>query len=113
MILPFVSRGRYDDAARQIEELKDEREILIDRILVLTGQKPLYERVVDVAAPAPPVSDKEVLQMPDMPVRRPSMRELILKGNKDARARAESGAEDVHTELARAATTGRKIANGN
>lgn len=45
---PFVSRGRYEDMRQRVHSLENEQRELIDRVLILSGNPPLYQH------PAPP-----------------------------------------------------------
>lgn len=113
MKLPFVSRERYDEARERITALEAEREDLIDRILVLSGQKPLFAEVPveqEVQVPATPdLSDFQTL-----PPRRPTLRQVQGIANKKARESADKG-RSILTELKEAEMKGRRdsIATAN
>lgn len=80
MKLPWVSRGRFDDANEQIAELKADKKLLTDRIAVLTGQQPLY-------APTP-IALVAPVQAEDPPKpmgRKLTNREVIAWAEKQAR----------------------------
>lgn len=55
---PWVSRARLEDAQQEIAELKAERQRLHDRLAVLRGEQPLFERPVT----PPPVPTVETPQ---------------------------------------------------
>jgi hypothetical protein len=42
MALPFVSRDRYDELQGRYNQLLEDRETLLDRIMLLSGNLPLY-----------------------------------------------------------------------
>lgn len=44
MALPFVSRGRYDDAVKERDRLREENRRLLDRLFTAAQMAPLYER---------------------------------------------------------------------
>jgi hypothetical protein len=69
MRFPWVSRGRFDDLEKRCEQLEAERRSLLDRVLELSSQKPLYAPAptsVDQQAPSSTKDDK-----PEEPVNPP------------------------------------------
>lgn len=45
----FVSRERYDELQGRYNALIADREILLDRIMLLSGQKPIYHTMPELA----------------------------------------------------------------
>jgi hypothetical protein len=107
MTFPFVSRERLEDAKSRIDKLEKERESLIDRIAVLTGQRPIYGEVAAV----PEVAPIDLANYLPISSRKTGL-QAVAEGNKAAMERFKSGGIPISVELADAALKGRRDASG-
>lgn len=108
MKLPFVSRERFDEAREQIAALEKERQQLFDRILVLSGQKPIFgELPKAVELPAPDLTGLEPIQG------KPTLANITAKANKEAHKRAAEGKDSIIAELRKAESLARKDAHAS
>jgi hypothetical protein len=93
MKLPFVSRGRFEDAQRLISVLEEERRVLIDRIQLMAGQRPLFEKTAPASLNAP---SKEGEKEEAEPMRsRLTIAQVRSKANMAAAANAQKNSPNM------------------
>jgi hypothetical protein len=105
----FVSRERYNEALERIRALEEERRILLDRISMQAGMRPLYAPTAyvqeDVAEP------EEVFEVPGK-VTRADIRALASVAVRKKAGLPVPISPAVQADLERAEIEGRKAARG-
>lgn len=108
---PFVSRARFEDERRKVEELEVERRRLLDRIALMSGQPPLYSE--RPATTSTPVLVQPAKKAEGEPQRggRISRKDLLQRGNEAAAQRARvPGSQGVVAEMRQHEELGRQRA---
>ena len=95
MKLPFVSRERLEEAQSRVEKLETEKNEMFDRILLLSGQRPIFGEVPQaVAAPAPDLSDYKPIPG------KPTLASITSQATRAAMKRAKEHGKPIPEELA-------------
>jgi hypothetical protein len=86
MPFPLVSRERYEERCKEVAELKAERQQLLDRVAMMSGQPAIYAP----AAPRPEAPPAHVGTYPEAPAARPTLEQITRQANLAAQQMAKT-----------------------